>query len=87
MRLQDNPVGDRVAKMRRNLSRPPYTQPDQVRMSSLGMSKDALHGISKIDHEFSLASRIDVRRKDALHLLAQRLCQGRCVRVGGGLDG
>src|SRR5579862_6889059 len=86
MRLQYHSVGDGIAKMRRDLASLPHAQADEVRASSFGMSKDTLCGVSKVDDEFSRASRIDVRRKDALHLLTQRFCQGLGVRVRSGLN-
>ena len=87
MRLQHYAVGHGIAKMRRDLASLPYAQTDEVRTSSFGMSKDTLCGVSKVDYEFSRASRIDVRRKDALHLFAQRFCQGLGIRVRGGFNG
>src|ERR1700693_5671007 len=86
MRLEHYPVSDGIAKMCRDLASLPHAHPNQVRTSSLGMGKDTLCGVSKVDYEFSRASRIDVRRKDALHLFAQRLCQGLGIRVRGGLN-
>jgi hypothetical protein len=87
VRLQNYLVGDSVAEMRRELSGFPYTEPDQVRPSRFGVSEDTLYGISKIDNELGRASRIDMRRKDVLHLLAQRLCQRPGIRIRCGLNG
>jgi hypothetical protein len=87
MCLQHYPVSDGIAKMRCDLGSFPHAQADQVRTSSFGMSKDTLCGASEVDYEFSRASRIDVRRKDALHVFAQRFCQRLGIRVRGGLNG
>ena len=87
MRLQNYLVGDSVAEMRRELSGFPYTEPDQVRPSRFGVSEDTLYGISEINNEPGWTSRIDLRRKDVLHLLAQRLCQRPGIRVRCSLNG
>ena len=86
MCLQDYAVSDGIAKMRCDLASLSHTQPDEVRASRFGMSKDTLDGISKIDYELGRASWIDVRRKDILHLLAQRFRQGPGIRVRGRLN-
>src|SRR5476649_630681 len=86
MRLQHDPVGDGIAKMCRDLASLPYAQPDEVRTSGFGMSKDTLCGVSKVDYVLSRALRVHVRSKDVLHLIAQRLCQGPCIWILGRLN-
>src|ERR1700730_7971097 len=86
MRLQHYPVGDGIAKMSCDLASLPHAEPDKVRASRFGMSKDTLCSVSKVDYELSRASRIHVRKKDVLHLLAQRLRQGFGIWVRGGLN-
>ena len=86
MRLQDYAISDSIAEMRHQFSGLEHSQPDQIRVPSLRMSESPLHGIPKINHELRRTPGIDVRGKDALHLLAQGFGQGLRIWVRGGLN-